>query len=415
LQIGNTPANGGAKLWRSALKIHEFQAKELFKQHGIRTPRGTVARNPEQAEKAAQELGGTKVVVKAQVHAGGRGKGKLTTDATVNGVKVVEGAKAAGEYAGKLLGHALRTAQTGPQGQVVKQVLIEEASSIAKELYAAVLLDRDTSRITFIVSTEGGMDIEAVAHDTPEKIIKQSIDPVSGFMPFHGRKLAEALHLSGDTAKQASKLFNGLYNMFVATDASLVEINPLVITSDGNVIALDGKVDFDDNALFRHPEIVALRDVDEEDPKECEAKDAGLSYVALDGTIGCLVNGAGLAMATMDIIKYAGAFPANFLDVGGGATAEQVTKAFKIILADPNVKAILINIFAGIAKCDVIANGVIAASKEVGLKVPLVVRLEGTNVELGKQILSESGLKITPADDMLDAAKKVVAAAGGAA
>lgn len=397
------------------MKIHEFQAKGIFARFGIKVPRSIVARSGSDAETAAKELGGGRVVVKAQIHAGGRGKGHLINAPDVRGVKVVDTPQAAKQHAEALLGHALRTHQTGPEGQVVKQVLVEEASDIGRELYAAVVLDRDTSRVTFIVSTEGGMDIEAVAEHTPEKIVKQSIDPSSGFMPYHGRKLAAALGLTGDTAKQAAAMFAGMYNVFLGTDASLVEINPLVVTKSGSVVALDGKMNFDENALFRHSDVAALRDVDEEDPKEREARDAGLSYVALEGNIGCLVNGAGLAMGTMDIIKYAGGMPANFLDVGGGATAEQVTKAFKIILADPNVKAILINIFAGIARCDVIANGVVTAAKEVGLNLPLVVRLEGTNVELGKKILSESGLAITPADDMLDAAKKAVAAAGGAA
>ena len=348
------------------MKIHEFQAKELFRKFGIPVPTGRVARTPDEAEKAARELGGGRVVVKSQIHAGGRGKGTLIENPAVNGVKVVADAAAARAHAQALLGNHLRTAQTGPEGQKVKQVLVESASAIAKELYAAVLLDRDTSWVTFIASTEGGMDIEKVAHETPEKIARQAIDPASGMMPFHGRKLAYGLGLTGDTAKQAATLFAKLYDMFMATDASLVEINPLVITTTGDVIALDGKVNFDDNGLYRQKDIVAMRDVDEEDAKEREAKDANLSYVALDGTIGCLVNGAGLAMATMDIIKHAGAFPANFLDVGGGATAEQVTKAFKIILADKNVRAILVNIFGGIMKCDVIAQGVITAAKELG-------------------------------------------------
>lgn len=397
------------------MNIHEFEAKKIFASRGIRTPKGQVASTPEEAEQIAHQLGGERVVVKAQIHAGGRGKGSLINDPTTHGVAVVKGAAAAKAHAAKLLGHALRTHQTGPEGQVVKKVLIETASDIAKELYAGIVLDRDTSWVTFIVSTEGGMDIEAVADKSPEKIVRQGIDPTSGFMPYHGRKLAKALNLTGDTAKQAAKLFANLYAMYVQTDASLVEINPLVITGSGDVIALDGKVNFDDNAMFRQAEILAMRDLDEEDPKERAAKDANLSYVALEGNIGCLVNGAGLAMATMDIIKYCGGQPANFLDVGGSATAQMVTQAFKIILADKHVKAVLVNIFGGIAKCDVIANGVIQAAKDVGLKVPLVVRLEGTNVELGKKLLKESGLAITPANDMLDAAQKVVQAAGGKA
>ena len=396
------------------MNIHEYEAKQIFAAHGIPVPKGKVASTPAEAEQIAQEIGG-KVVVKAQIHAGGRGKGSVVGDDKTNGVKVVATPQDARAHAEKLIGRALHTHQTVPQGQVVKRVLVEAASDIKTELYAAVLLDRDTSHVTFIVSTAGGMDIEAVADKTPEKLIRQGIDPATGMMPFHGRKLAEALGLTGKTAQQAATLLGKLYNVFTATDASLVEINPLVITGSGDVIALDAKVNFDDNALFRHPDIAAMRDVDEEDAKERAARDANLSYVALEGNIGCLVNGAGLAMATMDIIKYSGGQPANFLDVGGGATAEMVTKAFKIILSDKHVRAILVNIFGGIAKCDVIANGVVTAAREVGLKVPLVVRLEGTNVELGKKILAESGLAITPANDMLDAAKKVVHAAGGAA
>ena len=396
------------------MNIHEFEAKRLLAARGIPVPPGKVASTPEEAEQAAASLGVARVVVKSQIHAGGRGKGTIIGDEAIHGVKVVDSPQAAREHAQRLLGRALRTHQTGPEGQVVKRVLVEAASDIRKELYAAVVLDRDTGRVTLITSTEGGMDIEAVAASTPEKILRQSIDPASGIQAFHARKLAYGLGLSGDVAKQATQIFLKLYQVFVETDASLVEVNPLVITGSEQVVALDGKMNFDDNALFRHPEVSELRDADEEDPKERAAHDAGLSYVALDGNIGCLVNGAGLAMATMDIIKHVGGEPANFLDVGGGATTEQVTKAFKIILADPNVRAILVNIFGGIAKCDVIANGVVAAAREVGLEVPLVVRLEGTNVELGKKILSESGLAITPANDMLDAAQKVVKAVGGA-
>ena len=393
------------------MNIHEFEAKEIFAARGIPVPHGQVADTPEAAQAAAVAVGSAKVVVKAQIHAGGRGKGCVVGAADVHGVKVVSSPQAAGEHARNLLGQALHTHQTLPQGQVVKRVLVEEASDIAKELYAGIVLDRDASRVSFIVSTEGGMDIEAVAANTPERITRQGIDVVTGFQPFYGRKLALALGLAGKTAQQAASLFAKLYAMYVATDASLVEINPLVVTGAGDIIALDGKVNFDDNAMFRQKEIAAMRDVDEEDPKERDAHDAGLSYVALEGNIGCLVNGAGLAMATMDIIKYCGGQPANFLDVGGGATAEMVTQAFKIILADSHVKAILVNIFGGIAKCDVIAHGIITAAKEVGLHLPLVVRLEGTNVDLGKKLLSESKLAIESANDMLDAAQKVVAAA----
>jgi len=393
------------------VNIHEFEAKQIFAARGIPVPKGQVADTPEAVVAAAKLLATPKVVVKAQIHAGGRGKGTVIGQPDVHGVAVVSSPEKAGEHAAKLLGNALATHQTGPEGQVVKRVLVEEASAIAKELYAGIVLDRDTSRVTFMVSTEGGMDIEAVAEKTPERIFRQSIDPVTGFQGFHGRKLAAALKLTGNTGKQAAALFAKLYAMYVETDAALMEINPLVITDKGDVIALDGKVNFDDNAMFRQPDIAALRDVDEEDPKERAAHDAGLQYVALEGNIGCLVNGAGLAMATMDMIKYCGGQPANFLDVGGGATAEQVTQAFKIILADKNVRAILVNIFGGIAKCDVIASGIITAAKEVGLHLPLVVRLEGTNVDLGKKLLSESNLAIEPANDMLDAAQKAVAQA----
>ena len=395
------------------MKVHEFQGKEIFRKYGIPVPKGSPAKTPEEAAKVAQELGGM-VVVKSQIHAGGRGKGTLIEKPDVRGVKVVANADEAKAYTAQLLGNHLRTKQTGPEGQKVKQVLVEQASQIDKELYAAVLMDRDSSRITLIASTEGGMDIEEVAEKHPGKIIKQAIEPATGMLPFYGRKMAYALGLTGETAKQAASVFVKLYEAFIGSDATMVEVNPLIVTKSGDIMALDAKLDFDENALFRHKDIAAYRDTDEEDPKEKAAKDANLSYVALDGNIGCLVNGAGLAMATMDIIKYAGGAPANFLDVGGGATAAQVTTAFKIILADPNVKAILVNIFGGIAKGDVIASGVVTAAREVGLNIPLVVRLEGTNVELGKKILAESGLAITPASDMLDAAKKVVAAAGGA-
>ena len=397
------------------MKVHEFQGKEIFRKFGIPVPEGKVAKTADEAEAIAKELGAPVVVVKAQIHAGGRGKGTLIENNEINGVKVVKSPEDAKAHAAALLGNTLVTHQTGPEGQKVKQVLVEAGSDIANELYAAVILDRDSSQVSFIASTEGGMDIEAVAEETPEKILTIRVDPAAGVQGFHLRQLAFGLGLSGGTAKQAMKIFHKLYNTFVESDADLVEVNPLVVTGSGDVIALDAKLTFDENALFRQKSIAEMRDRDEEEPTELQAAEAGLSYVKLDGTIGCLVNGAGLAMATMDIIKHVGGSPANFLDVGGGATAEQVTQAFKIILSDENVKAILVNIFGGIAKCDVIADGVIAAAREVGLELPLVVRLEGTNVEQGKKMLAESGLAITPADDMQDAAQKVVAAAGGAA
>ena len=392
------------------MNIHEYQGKELFRRYGIAVPNGKAAANPAEAERAATEIGG-RVVVKAQIHAGGRGKGTIKGATDVRGVKVVASPAEAKKHAEALLGKTLVTHQTGAEGRVVKRVLVEAASDIAREMYLALTLDRERSRITFIASQDGGMDIEEVASKTPERLFRLGVDPATGFSPFYGRRIAAALGLEGDLAKQGQALFAKLFALYNETDASLVEINPLVVTKDGKLLALDAKMNFDDNATFRHNDIAELRDIGEEDPKECEARDAGLSYVALDGTIGCLVNGAGLAMATMDIIKHAGGEPANFLDVGGGATAEQVTKAFKIILADPKVRAVMVNIFGGIAKCDVIATGVVAAAREVGLKLPLIVRLEGTNVELGKKVLADSGLKITPADDMMDAAKKAVHAA----
>ncbi len=401
------------------MKIHEFQGKDIFRRFGVPVPEGRIAKSGDEAATICKELGG-KAVVKAQIHAGGRGKGSLTSDSAVHGVKVCMNPDDAKTHATALLGQALATHQTGPEGQVVNQVLVEGLSDIQSELYVAMVLDRENSRVSFIASTEGGMDIEKVAAETPEKMIHVGIDPAAGFSAYHGRKLAYGLGLKGEHAKKGMKVFKGLYDCFIATDASLVEINPLVLTGnvetgEGDVIALDAKLNFDDNALFRQKEIAAYRDSTEEDPKEQRAHDAGLSYVALDGTIGCLVNGAGLAMATMDTIQNVGGEPANFLDVGGGATAEQVTEAFKIILADPNVKAILVNIFAGIAKCDIIAKGVVQAAKEVGLSLPLVVRLEGTNVEEGKAILKESGLTIEPADSLYDGAQKAVAAAGAQA
>jgi len=395
------------------VKIHEFQAKDIFRRYGIPVPEGKIANTPEEAGPIADELGGS-CVVKAQIHAGGRGKGTLTNDTEIHGVKVCKSAHEAWEHAKGLIGNPLRTHQTGPEGQTVKRVLVEALSDIYKELYLGLVLDREGECISFIASTEGGMDIEKVAAETPELLITQPVDPATGFQAFHGRNLAFGLGLSGAQSKNAQKIFRALYEIFLDTDASLVEINPLVLSGD-DVIALDAKMNFDDNAVGRHKEIAELRDADEEDPRERQAKDADLSYVALDGNIGCLVNGAGLAMSTMDTIKLFGGDPANFLDVGGGATAEQVTLAFKIILDDPKVKAILINIFGGIAKCDVIAEGVVTAAKDVGLKVPLIVRLEGTNVNEGKEILKASGLEIIPADTMGDGAKKAVAAAGGAA
>lgn len=396
------------------MNIHEFQGKQIFRKYGIPVPEGSVAQSADEAAKIAEDLPGAICVVKAQIHAGGRGKGALTENGDVNGVKVCKSVDEARAHAEALLGGTLVTHQTGPAGQKVKQVLVEAGCDIKKELYAAVILDRDTNMVSFIASTEGGMDIEEVADNTPEKIMTVAVDPAEGVQGYHVRKIAYGLGLEGDTAKQAAKLFTKLYNCFVGTDASLMEVNPLVVTGTGDIMALDAKLNFDPNALFRQKEIAAMRDKDEEDPQERDATEAGLSYVSLDGNIGCLVNGAGLAMATMDMIKHVGGAPANFLDVGGGATAEQVTTAFKIILSDKNVKAILVNIFGGIAKCDVIANGVIAATKEVGLEIPLIVRLEGTNVEQGKKILAESGLAITPAGDMLDAANKAVSATGGA-
>lgn len=396
------------------MNIHEFQGKQIFRKYGIPVPEGSVAKSADEAFKIASDLPGNICVVKAQIHAGGRGKGSLVENGDVNGVKVCKSADEARAHAEALLGGTLVTHQTGASGQQVKQVLVESGCDIANELYAAVILDRDTSMVSFIASTEGGMDIEEVADKTPEKIMTVAVDPAEGVQGYHVRKLVYGLGLEGDTAKQAAKLLSNLYRAFVGCDASLLEVNPLVVTGSGDVMALDAKLNFDPNALYRQKDVAAMRDKDEEDPQECAATEAGLSYVSLDGSIGCLVNGAGLAMATMDMIKHVGGFPANFLDVGGGATAEQVTQAFKIILSDGNVKAILVNIFGGIAKCDVIAEGVIAATKEVGLTLPLVVRLEGTNVDLGKKILAESGLAITPAGDMLDAATKAVTAAGGA-
>jgi succinyl-CoA synthetase beta subunit len=387
------------------MNIHEYQAKEVLRGFGVPVPKGIPAFTVEEAVAAAKQLPGPVWVVKAQIHAGGRGKG--------GGVKVVKSIEDVEKEAKRMLGMTLVTHQTGPQGRVVKRLYIEDGSAIDRELYLSALVDRETSRIAFIVSTEGGMDIEAVAHDTPEKIQTFQIEPAVGYSPYVGLDIATALKLKGDTAKQAGKVVQSLYNAFLAKDMSLLEINPLVVTKDGNIVCLDAKINFDDNSLFRHKDIQALRDLDEEDPMEVEASKYDLNYVKLDGEIGCMVNGAGLAMATMDIIKLYGSEPANFLDVGGGATKEKVTAAFKIIVSDPNVKGILVNIFGGIMKCDIIAEGIVAAAREISLKVPLVVRLEGTNVEKGKKILADSGLPIVSGNDLADAAQKIVKAVKG--
>ena len=389
------------------MNIHEYQAKAVLREFGVATGKGTPAFTVDEAVKAAEAQPGPVWVVKAQIHAGGRGKG--------GGVKVVKSIADVKTEASRILGMNLITPQTGPEGKLVQRLYIEEGTAIARELYLSILVDRATARVAFIASTEGGMDIEAVAHDTPEKIATISVDPAAGYQPYVGRKIAAALKLTGDLNKQCVKMMGQLYKAFTEKDMSLLEINPLVVTKDNMLVALDAKINFDSNALYRHPDIVELRDLSEEDPKEIEASKYDLSYVALDGTIGCMVNGAGLAMSTMDIIKLYGEEPANFLDVGGGATKEKVTAAFKIITADPKVKGILVNIFGGIMKCDVIAEGVIAAVKDVGLKVPLVVRLEGTNVELGKSIINKSGLNVISADDLNDAAKKIVKAVKEAA
>jgi succinyl-CoA synthetase beta subunit len=387
------------------MNIHEYQGKAVLREFGVPVAYGLPALSVPEAVEAAKKLGGPVWVVKAQIHAGGRGK--------AGGVKVVKSIEDVEKEAKRILGSTLVTHQTGPQGKQVNRLYVEEGSAIDKEFYLSMLVDRETSRIAFVVSTEGGMNIEEVAHDTPEKIVTFSVDPATGIMPHHGRRVANALKLEGDLAKQAENMASKLYAAFTATDMSLLEINPLVVTKDAKLICLDAKVGFDSNALYRHPKIMELRDLTEEDPKEIEASKYDLSYIALDGSIGCMVNGAGLAMATMDIIKLYGEAPANFLDVGGGATTEKVTAAFKIITSDPNVKGILVNIFGGIMKCDVIAQGVVTAVKEVGLKVPLVVRLEGTNVEQGKKIINESGLNVVSADDLDDAAQKIVKALKG--
>ena len=391
----------------NSMNIHEYQAKAVLREFGVPVPRGVPAFTVDEAVKGAQELGGPVWVVKAQIHAGGRGK--------AGGVKVVKSIDDVKKESTRMLGSTLVTHQTGPHGKKVNRLYIEEGSAIDREFYLSALVDRETSRVAFVVSTEGGMDIEEVAHKTPEKILTFSVDPATGIMPHHGRRVAQALGLTGDLAKQVEIILPKLYDAFIEKDMSLLEINPLVVTKDNKLICLDAKVGFDDNALYRHPDIVALRDLTEEDAKEIEASKYDLNYIALDGSIGCMVNGAGLAMATMDIIKLYGMAPANFLDVGGGATKEKVTAAFKIITSDPNVKGILVNIFGGIMRCDVIAEGVVAAVKEVGLKVPLVVRLEGTNVDLGKKIIAESGLNVISADDLDDAAQKIVKAVKEAA
>jgi len=389
------------------MNLHEYQAKAVLREFGVPVPRGIPAFSVDEAEKAAATMGGPVWVVKAQIHAGGRGK--------AGGVKVVKSIEDVKKEATRLLGATLVTHQTGPHGKEVHRLYIEEGSAIDKEFYLSMLIDRTTSRVAVVVSTEGGMDIEEVAHTAPEKIVTISIDPVAGICPYHVRRVAQALKLDAELAKQLGPLLSNLYKAFLDTDMSLLEINPLVVTKDKKLVCLDAKTDFDNNALFLHPKIAALRDETEEDAKEIEASKFDLNYIALDGSIGCMVNGAGLAMATMDIIKLYGMAPANFLDVGGSATKDRVSAAFKIITSDPSVKGILVNIFGGIMKCDVIAEGVVAAVKEVGLKVPLVVRLEGTNVDLGKKIIADSKLNVTSADDLDDAAQKIVKAVKEAA
>jgi succinyl-CoA synthetase beta subunit len=386
------------------MNIHEYQAKALLKNYGVRVLGGQVAYTPEEAETAARALGGPVWVVKAQIHAGGRGKG--------GGVKLARSVEEVRQLADQMLGMNLVTHQTGPGGRTVRRVYVEDGCAIARELYLGVVIDRAASRLTLMASTEGGVDIEEVAARAPEKIIKVAIDPAIGFQPFYGRQIAFGLGLEGKQVSKAVSFMRGVCRAFAELDASLIEINPLVVTEDGDLVALDAKMNFDGNALYRQPKVVDLRDLDEEDPHEIEASRHELNYIKLDGNIGCMVNGAGLAMATMDIIKLYGGAPANFLDVGGGATKERVTAAFKLLLSDPKVEGVLVNIFGGIMRCDVIAEGIVAAAREVNIGVPLVVRLEGTNVDLGKQILSESGLAITAASDLAQAAEKVVAAVG---
>jgi succinyl-CoA synthetase beta subunit len=388
------------------MKIHEYQAKAILSRYGVTTPRGEVAYTKEEAREAAQRLKANVVVVKAQIHAGGRGKG--------GGVKLARSGDEAEDIAGHILGMTLVTPQTGPAGRIVKRVLIEEGLDIKRELYLGLLVDRASGLPVFMASSAGGMDIEEVAKENPEAILREAIQPVVGLQPYQARKIAFGLGLPGEVATHATPFFQALYRAFIDTDASLLEINPCVLTGDGKLVALDAKMTFDDNSLFRHPNLRELRDLDEEDPLEVEASKYGLNYIKLDGSVACMVNGAGLAMATMDIIKYAGGSPANFLDVGGGASSEQVKNAFRILMSDPSVRAVFINIFGGILRCDVLATGVVAAAKDLQLKVPVVVRMEGTNVELGQKILRESGLNFTIADGMKDGAQKVVALAGGA-
>jgi succinyl-CoA synthetase beta subunit len=382
------------------MKVHEYQAKRILARFGVAVPRGEVATTPEEARATAAEFGG-KVVIKSQIHAGGRGKG--------GGVKPASGPDEAEAVARKILGMTLVTHQTGPEGRLVRRVLVEEALPIARELYLGLVVDRATGRPVFMASTEGGMEIEEVAAEHPEKILKESVDPAVGFQAFQARKLAFGLGLEGGAVNEAIKFFTALFHAFETTDASLAEINPLIVTRDHHLLALDAKMNFDDNALFRHPDIRELRDPNEEDPLELKAAQFGLNYIRLDGAVGCMVNGAGLAMATMDIIQYAGSQPANFLDVGGGANEEQVRHGFEIILSDPHVRAVLINIFGGIMRCDIVASGVVSAARSLGFKMPIVVRLEGTNVKQGQKILAESGLNFTVANGMKDAAEKVVA------
>ena len=391
------------------MNIHEYQGQELFRKFGVATSRGGVASTPEEAEQAAVSLGSAKIVVKSQIHAGGRGKGVFKSGFQ-GGVKVCDTPAQAREIAGKMLGQTLVTHQTGPDGRVVSTLLVAEGIEIARELYCAILLDRASSAPVVIASTEGGMDIEEVAHKTPEKIMREPVHPLLGLQAFQARKIARQLGLTGAQIGEGAKLFLALYKLFIECDCSMVEINPLVVTKAGKVLALDAKFNFDDNALYRHPDIVAMRDKAEEDPREVAASEFNLNYIGLDGNIACLVNGAGLAMATMDIIKHYGGEPANFLDVGGGASREQVCAAFKIILSDPHVRGILVNIFGGIMDCNTIANGIVAAARETALAIPLVVRLEGNNVAAGKKTLQESGLALTSADDLDDAAQKIVAA-----
>jgi succinyl-CoA synthetase beta subunit len=392
------------------MNIHEYQAKELLQKFGVATPPGKAASTPEEAERIARELATNDLVVKAQIHAGGRGKGTFT-NGFKGGVHLCKSPQEVHEVAAKMLGQTLVTHQTGRAGRVVNKVLVAKSVEIAREIYFAVLLDRATAAPLVIGSTEGGVEIETVAEKSPEKIMREPIDPLAGMQPFQTRKLAKQLQFESAQLKTAAKFFDGLYRTFIGLDCSMVEVNPLVITKEGEVLALDAKFNFDDNALYRHPDVAAMRDIAEEDPREVEASKHGLNYIGLDGNIACLVNGAGLAMATMDIIKFYGGSPANFLDVGGGATEWQVTEAFKILIADKNVKAILVNIFGGIMKCDVIAQGIINAAKTVKLSVPLVVRLEGTNVKAGKKLIAQSGLSVITADDLGDAAQKAVAAA----